>query len=152
MDREALLPYQLNIRVSKGLSRPRRRTMRLLVRRKNVALGEELQDWVEMRMRFAFSRFHARIREIVVTLDDLNGPKGGVDKRCRVVVRMAPRGRVAIEEIGADFETAVARAAERGGRTVGRELERRRDARTSGPGMSPPISARTSEESGRERS
>lgn len=111
--------------------------MRLLVRPKKFSLSEELRECLELRMRFALSRFVGRIRDVVVRLEDLNGPKGGLDKRCQVVVSLTPRGKVSIEEIDADFPAAIARAADRAGRAVARTLERWRDARTSGPGMSP---------------
>ena len=112
--------------------------MRLVIRPRKLDLHESLRESLEMRLRFALSRFSPRIRDVAVTLEDTNGPRGGVDKRCRVVVRLAPRGTVAIDETEADFETAIAHAAERAGRAVGRELERRHTARASGPGMSPP--------------
>ena len=111
--------------------------MRLTVRPKKFTPSDSLRECVDLRLRFALSRFQDSIREVVVVLDDVNGPKGGVDKRCQVVVRLTPRGRVAIEQNDVDFEIAVAAAAERAGRTVGRELERRRDGRTESPGMSP---------------
>lgn len=111
--------------------------MRLVIRPRKINLHENLRESLEMRLRFALSRFIPQIRDVVVTLEDTNGPRGGVDKRCQVVVRLAPRGSVAIDETEADFETAIAHAAERAGRAVGRELERRHAARTSGPGMSP---------------
>ena len=83
------------------------------------------------------SRFHRRFRHIVVTLADVNGPCGGIDKLCHVVVCLGPCGDVVIEEVERDFTTAIARAAERAGRAVRRAVERRREAKTKGPGMSP---------------
>lgn len=111
--------------------------MRLVIQPRKLTLDESLRASLELRMRFALSRFNQRIRDVVVTLEDMNGPRGGVDKRCQVVVQLSPRGRVAIDEREANFESAIAHAAERAGRAVGRELARRRSTWTSGPGMSP---------------
>ncbi|NLX98398.1 MAG: HPF/RaiA family ribosome-associated protein [Rhodopirellula sp.] len=111
--------------------------MRLVIRPRKFNLHEGLRESLEMRVRFALSRFSPRIRDVLVTLEDVNGPRGGVDKRCQVVVSLTPRGRVSIDETEDSFETAIAHAAERAGRAVGRELERRQTTRASGPGMSP---------------
>jgi len=111
--------------------------MRLLIQPRKLALSESCREFLDLRMRFALSRFDQRVRDVVVTLEDVNGPRGGVDKRCQVVVQVPPRGKVVIEEREATLESAIAHAAERAGRAVARELERRRSARTRGPGMSP---------------
>lgn len=111
--------------------------MRLLVHDKKCAIDEELREYLELRLRFALSRFQHRIGKVTVHLKDLNGPRGGVDKQCRIAVGLVPNGSVTIEETDADVMRAIAHAAERAGRTVRRELERWRDSRVSGPGMSP---------------
>jgi len=87
--------------------------------------------WEQIRLRLAFAlgRFARRIRDVTTSLADVNGRKGGVDKRCRLEVRLSPRGQVTIEEMDANLFAAIARAAGRAGQSVGRALKRRRDAR-----------------------
>ena len=111
--------------------------MRLVIRSKNVRLHDSLRESVELRMRFALTRFNERIRDVVVTLADVNGPRGGIDKRCRVVVRLIPSGKVSIEDTDVDFEMAVTHAADRTGRAVARKLQRWRRGRVRGSGLSP---------------
>ena len=48
----------------------------------------ELTAHVERRLRFALTRFSGRIGRVNVFLTDQNGPRGGIDKTCRIVVRL----------------------------------------------------------------
>lgn len=91
-----------------------------------------LGDHVERRLRFALSRFSGRIRRIDVFLSDQNGPRGGVDKTCRIVVRLGDGGDVVAEVSDVDWVIAVDRATTRIGQSTGREVARRRDARREG--------------------
>lgn len=103
--------------------------MRLHIHAKNVRLFEELREQLRVRLAFALARFDRQILESPATLTDLNGPKGGVDKQCRLVVRLRPKGKVAIEQSATDFATAIALAADRVSYAVSRTLKRQRDAR-----------------------
>jgi putative sigma-54 modulation protein len=99
----------------------------MLIRDRNVELAEDGRKRIERSLRFALSRFGRRIRRVTMSLTDLNGPRGGVDKRCRVEVALEPRGAVFIEEDGSDIHAAVDRAAERLARVVDRQLDRERE-------------------------
>jgi putative sigma-54 modulation protein len=103
--------------------------MRLYFHSKNVRLSEEWQDYLHARLAFALARFDHRILDITASLTDLNGPKGGVDKQCRLLVRLHPRGKVTIEQSASDFVAGIALAANRASYAVSRALKRRRDAR-----------------------
>ena len=85
---------------------------------------------VERRIRFALSRFEPRIASIDVRLRDINGPRGGIDQQCRLVVRL--RGRyasVVVEDQDVNLESAVSRGAERAARGVARALDTSTDGR-----------------------
>ena len=103
--------------------------MRLQIRAKNFRLHKAAREAMEERIRFALSRFIGRISLVTVGLADLNGPRRGTDKQCRLVVRLIRAGKVTIEETHANVVAAVAVAADRAGRSVGRELRRHRDVR-----------------------
>ena len=104
----------------------------------------ELSAHVERRLRFALTRFSGRIGRVQVVLADQNGPRGGIDKTCRIVVRLRDGGDVVAEVSDVDWEVAVDRATTRIGHSTGRELARRRAVRRSGRAES----ARTSEPRG----
>ena len=103
--------------------------MDLQIRAKNFRLHDADRKEMERRLRFALTRFDKRIFQVTAGLADLNGPRGGTDKQCRLVVRLARSRKVTVEETHANASAAVALAANRAGRAVGRELERRCDAK-----------------------
>jgi putative sigma-54 modulation protein len=92
----------------------------------------ELTAHVERRLRFALTRFNGRIGRVNVFLADQNGPRGGIDKTCRIVVRLRDGGDVVAEVSDVDWEVAVDRATTRIGHSTGRELARRRTGRRIG--------------------
>ena len=59
-----------------------------------------------------------------VRIEDRNGSKGGIDKRCQFEVRGPRFGSAIIEEQDSDAFAAVDIAADRAGRTVARLLGR----------------------------
>lgn len=67
----------------------------------------------ERRLQFATDRFQGHIREVDVVLRDVNGPRGGVDKLCRITARFRRGGSVAVEEKSANFIAAIRAATKR---------------------------------------
>jgi ribosomal subunit interface protein len=102
------------------------------IRGRHVDLTEALLAHVERRLRFWLSRFGPRIRRVAVKLTDLNGPRGGFDKRCQITVTLSPSGKVMVEATDADLHTAIDLASDRLQQSVTRELERRRETRRTG--------------------
>ncbi len=101
--------------------------MRTAIQVRNSDLTNDLREYVEHRLAFALSQFPEHIRGVVVVLSGINGPKGGIDKRCSLRVRLIGRSDFVIEETEADFHVAVDRAADRAKRTLGRRLQRLRN-------------------------
>src|SRR4051812_11506452 len=93
---------------------------------------DEIREYAQRRIRFALDRFRD-VRRVVVSLDDLNGPKGGMDKFCRIVAEFG-FASVVVEEAQITWHAAIARATHRLSQRVARELKRanRRTARTMG--------------------
>jgi len=87
-------------------------------------------ELVRTRLEFALGRFTGRVRSLRVTLKDLNGPRGGVDKHCQIAIRLERPARViVIEDLDAEPEAAISRAAERAARTVRRVVDAASDWR-----------------------
>jgi ribosome-associated translation inhibitor RaiA len=100
--------------------------MRLLIRARSLELTPELRDHVVKRLCFALSRVSDLLHRVDVTLEDVNGPRGGIDKVCRVRVR-GPRLRdVVVMERDSDVTAAVDLASSRAGRAVLRAVDLRR--------------------------
>lgn len=100
--------------------------MRIDIRGVHYDLADELERHVERRLRSALGRFAGRIDRVLVRIADVNGPRGGIDKRCRITIVLVPRGVVRLEDAGHDPYTLVARASRRAGQGVRRALLRRR--------------------------
>jgi ribosome hibernation promoting factor len=100
--------------------------MQLEMRVRNTDVVHALRAYVERRLRFALDRFDKRIRRVTVRIGDLNGPRGGEDKLCRIQVDVVPPGTLLVEERNADIYGAIDRAARRLKESMGRELQRRR--------------------------
>lgn len=98
------------------------------------AVTEAMRVHAQRRLHFSLGRFATRIRRATVRVGDANGPRGGVDKVCRIHLDVAGLEEVVIEDVDRDFYAAVDRAAERAARTVGRQLSRGRAGYRRRPG------------------
>ena len=94
---------------------------------RSVPVEPKTREWIERRVRFALGRFVARIRRVAIIVDDINGPRGGNDKRCRLRISLAPGGSVVVDDVDSTVEAATAHAVDRAARAVARWLERQRD-------------------------
>jgi len=103
--------------------------MKLSVSGDKIRVRGELHEHVARRVYFSLARFAPAIDRIDVRLGDANGPRGGIDKYCRIVVRLRTSRSIVTETRDSDLYAAVACAAGRIGRTVARFLERRHRAR-----------------------
>jgi putative sigma-54 modulation protein len=102
-------------------------SMRLDIRCRRLTPTPALLEYVARRLRFALGRFDHELRRVTVRLGDINGPRGGVDKSCRVQLHAAGRS-IAIEDCDPDLYVAIDRAAERARRAVDRAVSRLRAA------------------------
>jgi hypothetical protein len=59
--------------------------MRISLKASGLA-KDGLVDFVNRRAATGLGRFSNRVHTVTVRLQDLNGPKGGIDKRCTIEV------------------------------------------------------------------
>lgn len=102
--------------------------MKIDIRTHGFALTYAIRDHVERRLRFALARADAYVRQVTVHLADIEGPRGGIEKRCRVRVRLKPGVDLLVEDTEAELYAAVDRAADRVGRSVVRRVTSRGSA------------------------
>jgi putative sigma-54 modulation protein len=96
------------------------------LRSRGFSLTPALRAYVERRLAFALDRHLDRIARVSVVLADVNGPKGGADKACRIDVRLRG-GRVArATAVEQDGYASIDRTAHRVARLVAREIARER--------------------------
>ncbi len=97
--------------------------MQVELRIRRASHGDALRMYLERRLFFALGRFADRVGRVLVRVHDINGPRGGVDKQCRITVALLPYGSVHLQETHTDLYRAVDRASHRLGMCVQRKLE-----------------------------
>ena len=100
--------------------------MHIQIQTQDFPLTEELREHVHRRLSYALNHGSERLSRVVVRLADVNGPRGGLDKRCSIELRLKGAQALTIEDTEARMGVAIDRAAERAGRTLDRRLARRR--------------------------
>jgi putative sigma-54 modulation protein len=89
-------------------------------------LTDAILRHVESRLESALGPFARFIVSVTARLQDVNGSRGGIDKRCSVVVALRRRGVVAVEETHANLYVAIDAVAHRLRRVVKRAVTRHR--------------------------
>ena len=64
--------------------------MAISVRGYGMHVSRKIRRLVDRRVSFELSRFGRQVRAVTVNLEDLNGPRGGIDKRCSMQADLAP--------------------------------------------------------------
>lgn len=93
---------------------------------RGVEVSRAGREQVERRFRVALGRVAERLGRVTVRLSDVNGPKGGVDKRCVVTAEVVGLGTAVVRDADSDLDALVGRAADRAGLAVLRLLARAR--------------------------
>lgn len=100
--------------------------MNIQIRGIGIPPTAALAAHIERRLAFSLSRFSSQIERIVVRFSDLNGPRGGADKVCRVGFTLKGLRPEAVEARADDLYFAVDQAADKAGRRVARMLDQAR--------------------------
>ena len=98
--------------------------MQLNIQTNGFCLTVALKNYTTRRMQFALHRNDSYIIRVRVWLADINGPRGGIDKRCQIELKLAGQNNIVIEDIEADLYFAIDRATDRCMRTFSRRLAR----------------------------
>lgn len=89
----------------------------------------ELRDLTERRVRFVLRRLAWLVPRAEVQMSDVNGPRGGVDKRCQVELKTDGAGSVVVTSLANDWRTALDNALARAARFLIRIWRRGNDPR-----------------------
>ena len=89
-------------------------------------LTEGLRDHTRRKLAFALGHAPLANGRVRVSLSDINGPRGGLDKRCQIHIPLPHHGPVVVEDTESDLYAAIDRAVERAGETLRRRLARQR--------------------------
>jgi ribosome-associated translation inhibitor RaiA len=106
----------------------------LMVPVSRLEMTNALRSYTEHRLAIALGWAKQHICKLAVSLSDINGPRGGVDKRCKIQVQLGGGREVIIDNVEADLYVAIDRAVDRADRAVVRQVSRTRQfAHTRAP-------------------
>ncbi|MBS1176167.1 MAG: hypothetical protein H6R06_579 [Proteobacteria bacterium] len=88
--------------------------------------GAQWREVAVRRLRFVLRRLTWLVPRARVRLSDVNGPRGGVDKQCRVELRTDSAGTVVVTAVARDWQAALDTALARSARTLVRVWRRGR--------------------------
>ena len=99
--------------------------MQLNVRSRGIEVTSALTDYCSNRIATHLGRFASEVEKVTIRIDDLNGPRGGIDKRVQIhlVLRRAPA--INVEVAKADVWAGIDNVTSRVGACVARNLKRR---------------------------
>jgi len=100
--------------------------MRVTIQTNGFEMTSALRSYTEHRLAIALGWAREHTHKLSVSLSDINGPRGGIDKRCKIQVQLGSGRAVIIENIEADLYVAIDRAVDRADRAVVRQVERAR--------------------------
>ena len=92
-----------------------------------------LRELAERRLHFVLRRLRWLVPQARIRMADINGPRGGVDKRCQVDVAMPGMTRLVVADTRTDLYAAIDRASAR----LKQTLARRRQATRTGRRVRP---------------
>jgi ribosome hibernation promoting factor len=103
------------------------RGFQLDVRGHGLPLTDGLRQYATDHIAAKLAKHARAIQSVVIRVSDVNGTKGGEDKRCEVEVylRRVPNP-VVVAVINHDLHAAMAAAGDRASKTVGRTVARKR--------------------------
>lgn len=87
--------------------------MHIDIQARSFSLTTALGGAVTRSIKPLQRRFGSRLRRIRVRLSDVNGQRGGTDKRCLIVVEGSRRKKVVAQALSSDMYQAITQAGRR---------------------------------------
>ena len=91
--------------------------------------ANELRDLTERRVRFVLRRLGWLVPRAEVHMSDVNGARGGIDKRCQVELKTDGSGSVVVASVAREWRTALDNALARAARSLMRLWRRDAESR-----------------------
>jgi putative sigma-54 modulation protein len=95
----------------------------------NISISEALNSYTKRRLRCVAGKAFKAFSDVEVRLTDVNGPRGGLDKECRIRVALHRAGVVFVRATGQDAYATIDKAASRLKLAVARRIGRTRSIR-----------------------
>lgn len=105
---------------------------------KGFHLTAALLNYTQKRVKQRLGRLGVNAKRVQVILSDTNGPRGGEDKKCQVLLDIAGRGQLAVHAIDDDMYGAIDQSLVRAKRRVIKVSKRRHSSRHRYPDLMGP--------------
>jgi ribosome-associated translation inhibitor RaiA len=99
--------------------------MDVMIRSTLSEVTDCMRSHVFRRAHAALGKYAAEVRVVTLRVRDDNGPRGGVDKQCRLTVELVGGGQLVARATEATFYTAVDHVMRRAAQLLGRALTQR---------------------------
>ncbi len=96
---------------------------------RNLVIPDDLLERLSHKTTQALVTFGKRIHDVHLMVEDLNGPKGGVDKRCQISITAPRRPDLVVEGRGEELQALVNETLDRAVHALVRHQDRRRTIR-----------------------
>ena len=91
---------------------------------RGIELDQSQTEVLRRKAEFAFSRCCQQLISMEVVLEDVNGPRGGDDKICRLILRFSGQPTTILEERGPSILAVASAAMDRAAHTLARRNEK----------------------------
>lgn len=98
--------------------------MQINIHTRKFSLTESLKSYAKRRLNFSLASKDEYINKVAMRLSDINGPRGGTDKRCHLHIDLKGIPDIIVEDIQTDMYNAIDRACDRASRAVVRKIGR----------------------------
>jgi ribosome-associated translation inhibitor RaiA len=97
--------------------------MRVRIRGRTSGITETVRGHADRMVRFTMGRFAGAVEDVSLLLEESRDSLRGTLFRCRVSVRLVPRGHLSVTHADGEASAAVDGAVERADRAVQRRLQ-----------------------------
>jgi ribosomal subunit interface protein len=98
--------------------------MQFEIRGRDITISQVQRDHIERRLGFALGRFAGRIRQVHVTVSDLNGPRGGIDKCCKLAISLDRPSTIVVASHCSDLYAGIDCVVDKAATYICRKLKR----------------------------
>ncbi|WP_144392957.1 hypothetical protein [Pleionea sediminis] len=81
--------------------------MYLSIQSNNITLNSLAKENIKKRARRVFSRVEDKIDKVLINVKDVNGPKGGPDKLCKVIIESTVSSTIVVTNRKQNLAAAV---------------------------------------------
>jgi ribosome-associated translation inhibitor RaiA len=103
--------------------------MKIFFNNRNIDDASGMRSYISRKAALSFAKTQNHIESVSVTLCDINGPKGGNDKQCKVLIKASYLADIVVVEERDNLLHAIDRCIARANRTLVQQLKRRQHNR-----------------------